>query len=326
MCSGHQCSGPRAGSASAPSGRLPENDAPPPLPNTSANASNNSARKSAVLAVAIISSPTKWAYRAAQRETWLQYEAVRSGAVQVRYFVGQQVGAHQGSPAADINACLLAEAARYGDMELLAWHNESYRAISAKLMPILTWGAATAPAVMKTDDDVFLRLPLLLRHLEKLQPKSGSGDSSDVSDGFFAWARFQMHSFVLRSGKWAMPMKTYAKKFYPPFPSGPGYVLSAALATYLVRAVNAGRFHPTPMEDVSIGLWLERMQKEDGRVVVIKNSGDKFCATGCTNSGWLSHYIAPTMMRCIWQNLRSDREACTNCKLEKRGRGEQNCR
>lgn len=193
-----------------------------------------------VLAIAIMSSPVKWAQRQAQRDTWFHFAAVRSGQVRVRYFVGQRVDPHLNSTAADVNARVRAEAARHGDLEVLA-HNESYHTISAKLLPMLTWGVAVeggnAPFVMKTDDDTFVQVPLLLRGLEDQL----RGHSVVPHKDFFAWSRWQMHAPVLRSGKWSMPKELFRPAYYPPFPSGPG--ISTARVRRHRRAGRGQRDH-----------------------------------------------------------------------------------
>ena len=264
-----------------------------------------------------MSAPAQERQRQAQRDTWFQYEAVRSGVVRVRFFVGKQMvaDARKGTPADEINADVQTEAARYGDIELLAGHNENYRAIGKKLLPMLAWGIDVAPVVFKTDDDVYLRVPSLMSDLKKHLQAAAVAPRKD----FFAWSRFQMHSPVMRFGKWAMPENLYKPTYYPPFPSGPGYALSAALAAHLVRGLREKRFRVLPMEDVSLGIMMKQSEEEDGRTTKIVSS-DKFCGDGCSGSGYLSHYIEPKVMRCIWRYLvvlKSRNSHCSVCGAKK---------
>ena len=81
-----------------------------------------------------------------------------------------------------------------------------------------------------------------------------------------------------------------------------GYVLSAALIAHLLHGLKKSRYQVLRLEDVSVGIMLERAAKESGHETKIVSSA-RFCNEGCAAHGFVSHYIKPKTMRCLWRHL-----------------------
>lgn len=98
--------------------------------------------------------------------------------------------------------------------------NLSYKGVAA--LQWITDYCDHAQYIMKTDDDVFVNMFALLKHLSDL-----------YVHGFrlrlfacLVWWR--MH--VLREGQWGIPVEVLPDKLYPPYCSGMGYVFSTDVA------------------------------------------------------------------------------------------------
>ncbi|XP_018814250.2 hydroxyproline O-galactosyltransferase GALT3 isoform X2 [Juglans regia] len=117
-------------------------------------------RKRCVMLVGVFSTGNNFERRMALRRSWMQYEAVRSGDVAVRFFVGL----HKNN---QVNFELWREAQAYGDVQLMPFV-DYYSLIALKTIAICIMGTKVLPAkyIMKTDDDAFVRIDEVLSSLK----------------------------------------------------------------------------------------------------------------------------------------------------------------
>ncbi|GAB1602260.1 hypothetical protein Ahia01_000505100, partial [Argonauta hians] len=98
--------------------------------------------------------------------------------------------------------------------------------------------------VLKSDDDCFLNLPLIFKHLDRIEHKT------------FWFGQFRLNWAVDRHGKWAD--WRYNSVVYPRFACGSGNVVSADISRWLAqradRADHMQVFYQG--EDVTMGIWL----------------------------------------------------------------------
>ena len=80
---------------------------------------------------------------------------------------------------------------------------------------------------MKADDDVFVNLFALLKHISDLY-------THGVRQRLIA-CRVFWRKPVRREGKWSIPLEDLPNELYPPYCSGPGYVFSTDVAVALYR-------------------------------------------------------------------------------------------
>ncbi|KAM4127111.1 hypothetical protein ACJW30_02G066700 [Castanea mollissima] len=121
-------------------------------------------RKRLILLIGIFSSGNNFERRMALRRSWMQYEAVRSGDVAVRFFIGL----HKNN---QVNYELWREAQAYGDIQLMPFV-DYYSLIALKTVAICIFGTKILPAkfIMKTDDDAFVRIDEVLSSLKGKAP------------------------------------------------------------------------------------------------------------------------------------------------------------
>ena len=174
------------------------------------------------LLVAVTSSLHNDRQRAAVRKTWGSVSGKRN--VKVVFFVGSSSDVTE-------RRRLDEESATHRDI-VQTDIVDSYANLTYKSLAILKWAdtfCKRARYVMKTDDDMFINIPLLLDDLQ----------SSELT-------RFVMGDIIAGAqpmrepdSKWYTPISAYAGKMYPSYISGTAYVISGDLVHDLYVAANA---------------------------------------------------------------------------------------
>ena len=139
------------------------------------------ARDTALL-VLVTSAVANWERRQAVRDTWGGAESLTPLRARLVFLLGE------GEPIE--TEALQAEADRHGDI-LQEGFRDSYLNLTLKTMAGLRWAGercAQARFVVKTDDDIYWNLPLLMSHLESLNDSrfiTGT-EQGQVSDSHIA--------------------------------------------------------------------------------------------------------------------------------------------
>ncbi|KAJ8435754.1 hypothetical protein Cgig2_003176 [Carnegiea gigantea] len=242
------------------------------------------------LLVGIFSTGNNFERRMALRRSWMQYEAVRSGNVAVRFIIGF----HKNS---EVNLDLWKEAEAYGDIQLMPFV-DYYSLISLKTIAICILGTKILPAkyIMKTDDDAFVRIDEVLSSL-KDKPNDGL---------LYGLIAFQSSPHRDKESKWFVSNKEWPKDSYPPWAHGPGYVISRDIAKFIVQGCQEGDLKLFKLEDVAMGIWIEKF-KESGRAVKYI-SDDRFYNAGCDLDYILAHYQSPRKVLCLWETLLKEQQ------------------
>ncbi|XP_024991915.1 hydroxyproline O-galactosyltransferase GALT6-like isoform X2 [Cynara cardunculus var. scolymus] len=89
---------------------------------------------------------------------------------------------------------------------------------------------------------------------------------------------------------------------YPAYANGPGYVVSSNIAEYVVSKFERHQLRLFKMEDVSMGMWVEKFNKSSSIEVKYVHSF-KFCQFGCVEDYVTAHYQSPRQMICLWNKL-----------------------
>lgn len=242
------------------------------------------------LLVGIFSTGNNFERRMALRRSWMQYEAVRSGNVAVRFIIGF----HKNS---EVNLDLWKEAEAYGDIQLMPFV-DYYSLISLKTIAICILGTKILPAkyIMKTDDDAFVRIDEVLSSL-KDKPNDGL---------LYGLIAFQSSPHRDKESKWFVSNKEWPKDSYPPWAHGPGYVISRDIAKFIVQGCQERDLKLFKLEDVAMGIWIEKF-KESGRAVKYI-SDDRFYNAGCDLDYILAHYQSPRKVLCLWETLLKEQQ------------------
>ncbi|TKY59843.1 beta-1,3-galactosyltransferase 20 [Spatholobus suberectus] len=245
------------------------------------------------LFIGVLSASNHFAERMAVRKTWMQSAAIKSSDVVVRFFVAL-------NPRMEVNKVLKKEAAYFGDIVILPFMDR-YELVVLKVVAICEFGIrnVTAAYVMKCDDDTFIRVDTVLKEIEKVpQEKS------------LYMGNLNLLHRPLRNGKWAVTYEEWPEEVYPPYANGPAYVISSDIITFILSQHKERRLRLFKMEDVSMGMWVERYNNTVAAVQYSHNW--KFCQYGCMEGYFTAHYQSPRQMICLWDKLSRGQARCCN--------------
>ncbi|KAJ0096031.1 hypothetical protein Patl1_15954 [Pistacia atlantica] len=242
--------------------------------------------QAADLFIGVFSTANNFKRRMAVRRTWMQYPAVRSGAVAVRFFVGL----HKNQI---VNGELWKEARTYGDIQLMPFV-DYYNLITWKTLAICIFGTQVVSAkfVMKTDDDAFVRVDEVMASLNRINVNSGL---------LYGLINADSRPHRNPDSKWYISPEEWREDAYPPWAHGPGYVVSSDIAKAVYNKYKRGRLKMFKLEDVAMGIWIAEMKKEGLKVRYEKE--EKVYNEGCKDGYIVAHYQGPREMLCLWQKL-----------------------
>ncbi|KAK9725354.1 hypothetical protein RND81_05G138100 [Saponaria officinalis] len=228
-----------------------------------------------VLFVGVFSTGNNFERRMALRRSWMQYQAVRSGSVAVRFIIGFHKNA-------DVNHDLWREAQAYGDIQLMPFV-DYYSLISLKTIAVCILGTKVFPAkyIMKMDDDAFVRIDELLLSLKE---KTANGL-------LYGLISFQSSPHRNTDSKWYVSNKEWPKDSYPPWAHGPGYIISRNSAKFIVQGHQRKDLKLFKLEDVAMGIWIENYKDNNSKVKYFTD--DRFYNAGCDTDYILAHYQNP---------------------------------
>ncbi|KAG1348222.1 hydroxyproline O-galactosyltransferase GALT2 [Cocos nucifera] len=244
------------------------------------------------LFIGVLSATNHFAERMAIRKTWMQYPAVLSSNVVVRFFVAL-------SPRKEVNAALKKEAEYFGDVVILPFMDR-YELVVLKTIAICEYGVhnLTAEYIMKSDDDTFIRVDVVLKEIEGI-----------VQNKSLYMGNLNLLHRPLRSGKWAVTYEEWPEEIYPPYANGPGYIISGDIAKFIIAQHANQSLRLFKMEDVSMGMWVEEF---NATTTVQYSHSWKFCQYGCMENYYTAHYQSPRQMICLWDKLSRGRAQCCN--------------
>ncbi|KAH0993162.1 hypothetical protein GBA52_004645 [Prunus armeniaca] len=247
-------------------------------------------KKRLLMLVGVFSTGNNFERRMALRRAWMQYEAVRSGDVAVRFFIGL----HKNS---QVNIELWREAEAYGDIQLIPFV-DYYSLISLKTIAICIFGTKILPAkyIMKTDDDAFVRIDEVISSL-KVKATNGL---------LYGLIAFESAPDREKGSKWYIDNKEWPHALYPPWAHGPGYIISRDIAKFIVRGHQESDLKLFKLEDVAMGIWIEQFKNSGHEVNYVTD--DRFYSAGCESNYILAHYQSPRLVLCLWEKLQKEHE------------------
>lgn len=285
------------------------------------------------LLIGVLSSPGNFARRQAQRETWM------AGAPVASRLNCQASTQPRGAPAwtavfvvglsgdATLDAQVLAEAQHLEDVLLLN-HPEAYEHITFKTMAFLDFAdrLQRAANVMKTDDDTFVNVELLLAEVRL-----------HASPTLY-WGKLWDRGLVLRAPDHKNRVSTLLwpdclGRTYPPFMSGAGYVLGFALLRRIMalqhrcidtrarddaRLFPAGCFFDVSSEDVHVSVLVHRAEAASGEPTTMVACNEERCFPffQCRENAIFIHYTSPENMRHLYNH---DLEGCKAAQEQEEG-------
>ncbi|XP_009595906.1 beta-1,3-galactosyltransferase GALT1 [Nicotiana tabacum] len=249
-------------------------------------------RKRLDLFVGVFSTANNFKRRMAVRRTWMQYDAVRSGQVAVRFFVGL----HKNQM---VNEELWNEARTYMDIQLMPFV-DYYSLIAWKTIAICVFGTEVISAkfVMKTDDDAFVRVDEILSSMQRINVTRGL---------LYGLINSDSHPHRSPDSKWFISPEEWPEETYPPWAHGPGYVVSSDIAKTISSKQRKGRLKMFKLEDVAMGIWISEIKKKGLEVKYEKE--ERIFNEGCRDGYVIAHYQGPREMLCLWQKIEEKKRA-----------------
>lgn len=128
-----------------------------------------------------------------------------------------------------------------------------------------------------------------------------------------------------------MPRDEYKPSFYPPMPHGPGYLLNSDAARKISELFEAGEVKALRLEvlvllhcagelecsiwqDVSMALWVDHLKQKLGWKVVYRHNEKFRGSAACRADNFITHYIRPGRMQCMWQEEAEQSRKMCKCK------------
>ncbi|CAH9129570.1 unnamed protein product [Cuscuta epithymum] len=252
-----------------------------------------SGKKRLTMLIGVFSMGNNFERRMALRRTWMQYEAVRSGQVAVRFFIGLHTSKQ-------VNLEIWKEAQTYKDIQLMPFV-DYYTLLNLKTVAICILGVKFLQAnyIMKTDDDAFVRIDEILSSLKDKH-------STSLLYGRVA---FESSPHRDKENKWYISTEEWPHSSYPPWAHGPGYIISRDIAKFIVQGHKKRDFMLFKLEDVAVGIWIEEFKQKGHKVQYVHD--DRFYNDGCESNYILAHYQNPRMVLCLWEKLQKENQP--NC-------------
>ncbi|XP_014480263.1 PREDICTED: beta-1,3-galactosyltransferase 1-like isoform X2 [Dinoponera quadriceps] len=251
------------------------------------------------LLIIICSAVANHEARVAIRNTWAnKYNLDHSynSAVKIAFLLGQ-------TDNDTLNNLIVEESSQYNDIVQERFF-DTYNNLTLKSVMMLKWVTSNcdqAKYLMKTDDDMFVNIPLLLQTLRKLPQTTETLLGSLICNA---------RPILDPKNKWYTPKYMYPEKTYPNYLSGTGYVMSTSVASKLYQAALV-----TPLlhlEDVYItGLCAKR-----AKIRPVNHPGFSYIPRKidpCVlKNAITTHKVNASNMYVIWVKLNDTSVTCSN--------------
>ncbi|GAB6020231.1 hypothetical protein CHUAL_002951 [Chamberlinius hualienensis] len=199
----------------------------------------NQLRPQVFTLIYVHSAPSHFKHRSVIRRTFGNGSLYSSLKTVTVFFIGQ-------STDENVDITLKAEIERYHDI-IQGDYIDSYKNLSLKAISALKWmkdNCLTAKYVLKVDDDMFVNVYNLVRHLQYLskyeeQSKKGSGTKEPSGSNGIIHCLVWNKMNVLRNSnsKWYVTKLEYPDDIYPPYCSGSAFFMESNLVPLLYDAV-----------------------------------------------------------------------------------------
>jgi beta-1,3-galactosyltransferase 1 len=192
------------------------------------NSPNICGKDQVFIMVYIHTAPDHYKRRMVIRRTWGKTEQY-SVPLRVVFVMGL---AKLGKNSSDSEAeqALLFESEQYGDIVqedfLDSYHNLTHKGVAA--LKWITNYCSQATYILKTDDDIFVNMYTLIRHMQHLHKNPNNTHSLLMCAVWYGMP-------VMRTGKWKVTKEEWKDDYYPTYCSGSAFVLSTDVAIKLYK-------------------------------------------------------------------------------------------
>lgn len=235
------------------------------------------------LLIIVESPPNNRMARDAIRKTWGMISQVSASEIRVVFLLGKSSLPSENQ---------LAKVEHWHNQDVIqidfmdAYANLTYKTLSG--MHWVHTFCSNAKYVMKTDDDMYVNTPLIVKML-RATPKT-------KFLGGYCWGISTPHRDS--RSKWYVPYEMYSASTFPPMCSGTGYIMSRDLVDSVINvSVNIKFFY---LEDVYIALCLEKFQIIPVNIQGFSNMLVSFDRCQFRNFVLTSHGHSPFELREAW--------------------------
>ncbi|OWF55957.1 Beta-1,3-galactosyltransferase 1 [Mizuhopecten yessoensis] len=230
-----------------------------------------------------------YSQREAMRTSWLTDTKNNKGNVRYAFLLG--ISASQTE-----NVQIKQENGIYHDI-LQEIFIDSYKNLTYKTMMALKWAktrCAHAWHILKTDDDVYVNIPGLLKSL-----KTHAKALLSAVGGTCPNMAFPVRD---KDSKFYVDIETYPGKYYPTYCSGTAYIMSMTVAKCVLEISENIPFFP--IEDIYIAFCIHKL---GFRFVNIGGFHRFFITPNMCNykSDWFvtSHGVNPQLVKDVWKTI-----------------------
>ncbi|XP_077993957.1 beta-1,3-galactosyltransferase 1-like [Glandiceps talaboti] len=237
------------------------------------------------LLVMVVSKADNFALRNMIRDTWAKVTKVYNYNIVTMFVLAE-------SDNSAISDQLMNEAELYDDV-ILTDLVDHYRKLTMKTLMALRWTIEFCPQalfVMKTDDNSLVHLQNIVKYLLAAKRKN------------FIAGYIMLNNAANRdaNSKWYMPKELFAEYYYPPYPNGPGYVMSNDVTRQIYDVSFSIPY--LPLEDVYVGVCLRKL----GISPVMNGKfhhGGVLDSYRTYNEIMIKHPITVNQMHALWKYL-----------------------
>ncbi|NWQ81710.1 B3GL1 acetylgalactosaminyltransferase, partial [Columbina picui] len=246
------------------------------------------------LVILVTSRPEDVKSRQAIRITWASRDSWWGHRVLTLFLLGQEARREDDAAALSVED----ENILYGDI-IRQDFMDTYDNLTLKTIMGFRWVTefcSNTRFLMKTDSDVFINTPNLVKFLLKLNSSENVFTGYPLIDNF-AYRGFYKKTYI--------SYDEYPFKLYPPYCSGMGYILDGKLALRIYELMS--HVKPIKFEDVYVGICLNMLKvnisiPEDNKFFLYKINFDI-----CKYRHLIAaHGLTPSEIVRFWQDLSSD--------------------
>lgn len=240
------------------------------------------------LLILITTTHKKVRARTSLRSTWLSFTKGNTANIRYAFLLGETDDKRNREE-------ILREDDIYHDI-IKEDFNDAYLNLTYKTIMGFKWAAtkcAHAHFVMKTDDDMFVNIPNVLKII-----RSVFGDILQTT----VVGACSLHAKPIRNkrSKWFASVQSYPESTYPGFCSGTGYITSMNVVRNIYQiSPNVPFFH---LEDVYVALCLRKLNFKVQRVFGFNFGRPKL--DPCIYKGnrlITAHQMTPVMLQAMWK-------------------------
>lgn len=236
--------------------------------------------------------PLHQEHRQAIRQTWGHRDRLASLNVRIAFLFGL-------TSKTEHQIILETESRLHRDIIQSSAFDDTYMNLTQKSISMLRWTNQYCQGVellLKSDDDMFVRIDNLLGYFEKEKAKLGRSIFGDLI--------YRAKPIRNKSSKWYISPSQYSKTFYPNYTSGTAYAMSGRIIPDLAAAAARERLPYVPWEDVFVtGVLAERVGARRFRHngFTLQRRRKDPCAYADAVTG---HHVPPQEIIWLWEETK----------------------